>query len=431
MRSPFVFALASSFSLLACTAEPVSDDAATELSDAGTPDAACACEATEFCCLGLCQPLGTACGSAPDAGHDAPIDPCSVDRPRPDGSGDAQQISLCATPGSVRDCASTTTRACPSGAPDCESWFDESTDRWAATCFEEGASPCTADDPLARCEGNTLVYCNERSGESPPYRAVEIACTYYGPDAVCVPGDGGAIARCDIPSAPACDRDTFVGDCTTDLAGTFTCGPLDRVVVSPCDAGDRCLDNTTTRAAGGVSCIPTDATPSATGPSTSPSYLRCESPTSIRVEQFGYEWTEVCERTLSFVSDGMGGYVEAWIDQACYAGTGGVRCEPVGTEHCDPATYTPSCNAEETIARSCMGDLLVETRCSTFGLDYPCDPSTGQCAPVEPCNAMFPFISRCVLGGTHHMVCHGTEGIAVAEPCAGCVEVSGGRTRCD
>jgi hypothetical protein len=277
------------------------------------------------------------------------------------------------------------------------------------------------------------VFCNPNinyPSAGPQYLERRASCPEsYGPAAVCV-SDGPSGPRCDIPSAPACEDETFRVECTTDLGGALVCGPLGRVVISPCASGQRCLDNASTRSVGGVRCIPTEATPSTHGPSAAPAGLRCESTSSIRVESHGFEWTEACDPALVLVPDGRGGYTETYRDQVCYAGAGGVRCELAGTEHCDPATFPTACAADGMSSRSCEVDEVRLQRCNTFGLDYPCDATTGRCAAIEPCNPRFPFTSRCVLDGTHHTVCHPVEGIAIPEPCPGCVEEPGGTTRC-
>lgn len=306
-------------------------------------------------------------------------------------------------------------------------------DVWGATCFEDGAGACTESDPVSRCEGDTLVFCNPNIHYptwGPPYLENRASCpVLHGPDAVCV-SDGAAGPRCDIPTAPPCEASTYRVECTSDLGGVLYCGTLGRVATLACDPGQRCLDNATTRAAGGVYCIPTDATTSTHGPSELPSYLRCESSSRIHVEQYGYEWTETCDPTLVFVSDGHGGFREEYRDRVCYAGAGGVRCEIVGTEHCDPASYPTVCGDDGMSSRSCAVDVVNTERCNVFGLDYPCDPSTGRCAATEPCNPRFPFTSRCVLGGAYHTVCHPDVGMAIPEPCPSCTEVGGGVTTC-
>ncbi len=344
------------------------------------------------------------------------------------------QSALCLGTGEVLDCATHRTFACNPSYPRCESFFDAPRELWGATCFEEGSTACSESDPVLRCDGSTLVSCNANinyPASGPPHVQRRASCPeFYGPEAVCV-SDGSAGPRCDIPTAPACEEASHRLECTSDLGGALICGSLGRVVTSPCGPDARCLDNASTRAAGGVACVPTDATPSTHGPSADRAYLRCESPMQIRVEQFGLEWTERCDPTLVFVSDGAGGFREEYRDQVCYAGAGGVRCEQVGTEHCDPATFPTTCDMDGMSSRSCEVDELRVQRCNVFGLDYPCDTTTGLCAAVEPCNPRFPFNSRCVLGGAYHTVCHPAEGIAIPEPCAGCVEESGGTTRCD
>lgn len=399
------------------------------LVDAGT--SSCVCGATEFCCIDHCQPLGSSCGSGPDGGTDAPVDPCTLTRARPDGSGEATQAALCAGETQLVSCEPDVRRDCP-GTSTCQSWFDAPRGVWSASCFSPGESSCTELDPVTRCEGSDVVaLCNENINYpafGPPYRQVRVSCSeLYGADAVCVT-DGGS-SRCDIPSAPTCDEETFVTECTADAGGALVCGSLGRVVAQACDPGHRCLDNASTRETWGVACIPRDAVVSTHGP-TSGTNLRCEDTMHLRREAFGYEWTERCEPTLVFRSDGAGGFVEVVVDQVCFEGAGGARCEVEGIEHCDPATFPTVCGADGMSSRSCEVDEVRVRPCDVFGITYPCDSATGECGPVEPCSGMFPFTSRCVLGGEYRMVCHPTEGVAVPEPCAGCVE-EGSSTRCD
>jgi hypothetical protein len=411
------------------------DSAGAAAGDAGADALACACGAGEFCCLGACLPLGSTCGGAADAGPDAPPlhdgagtdaaprdagPPTCSPRPAPD-AGVVEVAARCLDGHTLWRCSPGVAQPCSTGTPDCQEWYDPGSHTWTAGCLDSGKLACDPHVDHHHCDGAFIAYCNVNinyPGSGPPGLAIRSDCrTRWGADATCVMQDGG-VPGCASATAVPCDPGSFSIRCTADLAGRQECASDILIVeTTACPAGQRCLDNASTRASSaGVACIPASAVPSTAPATTQPATLACVGANTVRLEQYGYEWTQQCPTEPVHNPDGTW----TWVAQVCYAATGAPRCEPPGTEHCDPLTFVASCSTDGHHQRSCTGDEVVTESCGIFSEPGVCDPSSGRCVPLDSCNPGWPFQQECVVNNTYRMVCDQTTGVAVPQPCANC-----------
>ncbi len=368
-------------------------DAASLRDDAGPP---CACGDGEFCCVDRCLPFGSVCGSGPDGGVDAAVDPCA-----------SGAFAVCDGPHTLRACAGGAT-PCNTSFPDCHAFFDPERGRESAGCFATDELPCAASDPPSSCDGATLLRCyaNPTPSRGGAYLARVVSCTALdGPDATCVEADG--TAWCDIPSAPRCEVGAPVAEpCSADEGARRVCrdvgsGGAGRLVEVACEPSRRCLDG---------ECIPRDAVRSAGAATDEKVALRCDGAGALRVAWHGWEWTEACEPSLVIAPDGS----SSSVAQVCYDATGLPRCEPPGTEHCSEDRFAPSCDADGRL-RVCIGDTVSTRECPGAPFDAVCDAEVGTCVSEGTCSGPYclgDFLATCGDGSEPTRFTHCPRGCA-------------------
>ena len=367
--------------------------------------AGCACAATQYCCLGACQALGTVCGRGDGgAGGDGQVVP-------PDGGGfDAASDAggpVCAAP-------------CNEGY-ECAEWTDPSTGATHTDCLPPGSVACDPMTDTAHCDGAAIVSCRVNGffpEVGPPGFEDRYECTsLYGPTASCEVAAG--TASC---TGAACDPATFAGRCDTASDDVIlSCDARHFVRHDTCLPEWRCLVNEWTVAdAGGATCIPRIAVPTGGTATSARMALACDGADAIHVEQYGYEWSERCRS-----------------GEACFtfpASVGGApaRCLPASTRTCDPATFDSSCDAPATSEQQCVLGVVTPRYCGVAlvsgSIPSACDDATGACVPTDFCPPT-GYTPRCTADGRFRITCNMAWAREIAERCP-CTTDAGGMAVC-
>jgi len=408
----------------------------------GAPEPCGGCAEQEFCCLTVCQALGTACGgsdagsitpdaSAPDAravdarAVDASIDPCAT------RAGVTQVASACGTVDATLAaagfagatflaCASHGTSPCARAGTSghCVEWVD-GPGVMHAVCTDGSVTPSDVCDPAlegARCEGSVQSACiatipGNAIGEEPLGWRVHTDCRpSWSPDAVCVL-DASGTTRCTSPTDVPCDPSSYVPHCDAQCMQA-THAPMGGVVRPLCGgAMPMCVTS-----AVGVACVPAAAVVSSHAATADEIGLACVG-TARRVELGGYEWTEPCPLGLSLV-----GGMAVEVPRHCWQTPDGsaALCIDEGATTCATETVAAHC-VDATHSASCHGWIEGTRMC--VGLDGSatyCDVSTGDCAFAPPCHPGWPFTETCA-GADHRWVSGScATGVAMLAPCAMC-----------
>lgn len=369
----------------------------------------CDCGVGAYCCFGVCQAVGTVCGDAgvPD---DAPV----ADAPR----SVAEDAPISGSPDAAGACADAVFRCdgdvllqCNEGEVFLSRPCDAPNDRCvefvaregmdttrSAACLAPGQAACEADALGSRCEGDELVSCRTNTPYLPPYLESRMACSSRYPGGTCVDSGG---ARCDVPSAEACDPATYFGGCGADRRSYASCdGSIGRVLSEACSEGFHpgayCYENTESVRDRVRICLPPGATPTGEPPSTPERWLSCEGD-AVRARGQGYEYVRSCPARFSL--EGVR------IPQVCYALSSGVTCDDPGMTRCDAATEVPRCTSPTT-SESCDG--LVRTTPCTWSnggdlLTIPCMPETGTCPDLSGTGCDPSGRDYCVPGTTQYL----------------------------
>lgn len=337
---------------------------------------------------------------------DAAVDPCTP------SAGAMRVDRACAANGALIECATHTSHSCD--PEQCAAWLDPATHTLEAWCLYPSESRvCDPATDVDHCEGGTALHC-QSSGQAdagvsvaPPGFWVSTDCiAVLGAGATCSPGDGGGV-HCGSPTAVPCDPSTFTTTCAgtcANVAGSWYVRPFQ------CPAGERCIQNGLTDA----SCVPDSALPVSGGGGSTTLVLRaCEGADTVRVEQFGYTWSEACEAVS------MPG-----PDQCFAAPDGTAHCIPSSAMGCDPAAATPATCTSETTSQGCSGAYYVATsRCNNLdGTPSACDPGTGACLSFVCSTPGQP--ARCL--DDHRSVTCSVSGAWLVSSCVGCHAADGG-----
>ena len=400
------------------------------------------CAEGAFCCLTTCQALGTVCGTddaargdaattlpdaALDASIDAPLaldasfDPCATDGgATPIASACVPSIpgSLIPDPG-VLHCSDGSTDAC-GNLGHCVDWTDAAGARHGVCAGHDQTSTCDPAHDTWECVGSVERACvanppSANIGDAPPGWWGESDCRpHWSADATCALGTDG-VARCTSPTDVPCDPSTFVIACDQacmDAPGTAMGG-----VIRPFCTGAHAMCVSTTLTTEGVTCVPIGATPSTQPATTSEVGLACEPGGGIRMEAFGYEWSQACEPAYHVV----GGTLTS-VPTTCWRipDGSGAYCLAPEQVTCTSETVAATC-ADGTHSTQCDHWLQTTRDCSTSGISASiCDPATGMCAFTPPCHLGWPFTETCA--GPDHKWTIGdcSRGVATLAPCTGC-----------
>ena len=438
-----------------------------------------ACATNEFCCIDVCLILGSTCGSLggsaadsgrrsdaglPDAkvsrsdarhdtahdangssadartsetGPDAAADQASVDVQQPSDSSDAgpnrcvpldgaaTPVSTCRDATTAVDCASGGVIAC-NPTYQCTEWTDHASGLVNAACVP--ANQISVCDPLvtpSHCDGKDIRWCNKNIDPGPPGSwEVEDCTVIWASDATCVGGGDAGTLGCTSPSDVPCDPSSFAATCTSLCHGGAVASPLGGVVRPfGCAAGNQCVDNSWTGSA--PNCIPSNATQSATTPTSVEVALACVGTTSITVEQYGYQWTTACPPQFETTADGSLSDVSTY----CFAPPDGTApsCITTDTVICASATVPAYCS-DATHTTQCTDWIQSVQSCEWFGQTTPCDPKTNACTYPPSCHAGWPFNETCAGPDNKWTLGACTIGFATLAPCAACTPSGNGVT---
>lgn len=397
-------------------------------------DSGCACATTEFCCLGSCLPLGTACHPIPGGNLDGAVADLrgsgavdakpAVDAksggdctPRPTPGGEmATVVARCLDGGTVASCADGDSYKCNQPYM-CQEWLDKEGSRYYAGCVT--FTPCDPDEP-PHCEGSVETQCSRELNTnimfSPAGRLFASDChTRFGPDSTCyVEND---TTRC---TYTPCNPEIDVVDTCHDDDSYEACGSDGKLRFGACGGTSFCVTNELSQ--GKAVCIPDVAVPSS---STENGVIACDGDLQV-IAAYGYEYRQAC------------GGPDTKI---CRVGGVGPVCAHVDAEPCDPDTFVQTCAGPSTytgcspfqgftFGSSCIAQEGFTT------IELPCDETTGRCVNWQgPC--VDAAYARCDDSHRYALRCApwefmGSQGfMPYAEICNGCVDApNGGSVTC-
>lgn len=369
-----------------------------------------ACTASEFCCLGVCTPLGGSCGDggvidAPVVLPDVPAPDAPPDRCAP-GEGVVSVESLCA--GDTRvSCTGAGERSCLLNDRVCVDWVDGGGVAHGSCVPATEAEVCDPATDAPGCDGTRIVRCLPSS--IPP--ALEPApagflwqydCLDHAADARCEAGPTGA-GVCVSPTDVPCDPDTAAASCERScrIAPHTAFSGVERPY--RCASGEQCVLNT--YSFDRPACVPLDATPSE-GPNED---LSCVSSDVIHLRQYGYEFDRPCSEVV------FGGPTR------CYDAPPAeipAHCVDATAEACDPARYVATCvDSRESY---CSEGWLTDQRAcvsldGSLFLPGPCDARGEHCIVGAPCDAS--FVPYCA-AAEYRIVCLGGRTASFRERCS-------------
>lgn len=357
------------------------------------------CSSSEFCCLGVCSPLGTACGGY-DGGSDANVlAPADASVAGPDAFDRCSLPPMATSVASV--CVGNVATSCTNEEQmDCRrlvciDWTDTNGVGRASCAQPQETEACDFGTYAARCDGRMALHCvpthpgpPDPEWPTPSGYVSRRDCHLHAPDAICRVVDG--LPECFSPTDVPCDERTYIDTCDTYCRSG---------VVRPylCPAGLRCVANEHTLHR--PYCVPDSATPSSISMYPGYSGLRCVDERTIHVWRFGYEWDEVC---TDFITGTVGRCFDAPPED--------VHADCIYGETCDPSNYAGMMCLPDGFSRYCTDSWQVSVQeCETLELSYlgegPCDEASGACVVGAPCDAT--FVPYCLDG--YEIRCTGTR----------------------